>query len=530
MQTEPQPAASRLTGRIREWVRRLGVPVRDPRFWVIQALVLAIDVGHTLLENAELLVGDSELYLLSVSVFLIPVVYAALSFGLRGAVPTALWALVLSFPEISAHDSTVRAGILTQFAIVLAIAVIVALRVDRERAASRATEQANRQLSRLNATASAVAGSLDLDHVLLGTLRAKLDPQKQQVAWIQLVGNDDFSGRTDIDSTQATVPTELDVEQERLTMVACLTGQLQIDDPTREAAHTVVAALKSDGRTVGAIGLTQPVEAISEDEYQVHTAMANQLSVALNNISTHEHNREALASLEAAKQNLEIYIELATEAQEEERKRLSRELHDDILQSLVVVKAQIESATSLERPELTRDRLIGAQQILADTIVDVRRYCHDLRPSLLDDLGLVDAVDWLVSDLRARTSLSVELVATGPPHRLSNRDELLIFRIVQEALHNVERHAHATHTRVTLTYEADTLGVCVTDNGRGMAQSKGRSWSKQSEPGLGLRGMEERTKLLRGQLTIRSRTGRGTELTLTVPLPATETTQVMLGS
>jgi signal transduction histidine kinase len=70
----------------------------------------------------------------------------------------------------------------------------------------------------------------------------------------------------------------------------------------------------------------------------------------------------------------------------------------------------------------------------------------------------------------------------------------------------------------------------VTDNGRGMAQSKGRSWSKQSEPGLGLRGMEERTKLLRGQLTIRSRTGRGTELTLTVPLPATETTQVMLGS
>ena len=515
---------------IGEWTRRLGVPIRDPRFWVIQVLVLAIDVTHTLLESAELLVGDSELYLLSVSVFLIPVVYAALNFGLRGAVPTALWALILSIPEISGHDWAVRAGILTQFAIVLAIAVIVALRVDRERAAARASAQANRQLSRLNATASAVAGSLDLDHVVLGTLRAKIDPQKQQVAWIRLVNNADFPGRTDIEAAGIPMPTGLNAEQERLTEVACLSGQLQSDDPSRAAAHTVVAPLKADGRTVGALGLTQPVDVISQDEYQVHTAIANQLSVALNNISTHERNREALDSLKVAKENLEIYIELATEAQEEERKRLSRELHDDILQSLVVAKAQIESASSLERPELTRERLAGAQQILADTIVNVRRYCHDLRPSLLDDLGLVDAVDWLVSDLRSRTNLTVELTAIGTAHRLSNRDELLIFRIVQEALHNVEHHAHATHTRVTLCYAGDTLDVSVTDNGRGMTQASGRSGSSQLDPGLGLRGMDERTKLLRGTLTIRSQPGKGTELTLHVPLPATEATHVLLGS
>ena len=523
--TPPRHAASG----IREWVRSLGVPIRDPRFWVIQALVLAIDVAHTLLENAELLVGDSELYLLSVSVFLIPVVYAALSFGLRGAVPTALWALILSLPEISAHDWTIRVGILTQFAIVLAIAIIVALRVDREKAAARAFEQANRQLSRLNATASTVAGSLDLNHVLLGTLRAKLDPQKQQVAWIRLAGNDNFPERTDIDAAGMPVPAGLDAQQEDLTAAACLTGELQSDDPARTAAHTVVAALKSDGRTVGALGLTQRVETISPDEYQVHTAIANQLSVALNNISTHQHNREALASLKAAKQNLEIYIELATEAQEEERKRLSRELHDDILQSLVVAKAQIESAGTLERPELTRERLMGAQDILADTIVNVRRYCHDLRPSLLDDLGLVDAVDWLVSDLRARTDLSVELSVTGTAHRLNNRDELLIFRIVQEALHNIERHAHATQTSVTMRYTDEALSVSVTDNGCGMTPAKGRSGSNQADPGLGLRGMDERTKLLRGKLTIHSQPGKGTELALQVPLPATEATQVMFG-
>jgi signal transduction histidine kinase len=530
MPTETAPApTNRVAATLSDGIRRLGVPVRDPRFWVIQALVLAIDVSHTLLEDAELLVGDSELYLLSVSVFLIPVVYAGLSFGMRGAVPTALWALVLSIPEISQHDLTTRVGILIQFAIVLAIAVIVALRVDREKAAARASEQANRHLSRLNATASAVAGSLDLDRVLRDTLRARLDPQKQQVAWIRLTGTTDFPERTDIDAAQIPVPAGLDAEQERLTAVACHTGELQSDDLTRAAAHTVVAALKSEGRTVGALGLTQPSEPVSPDEYRVHDAIANQLSVALDNISNHEHNLEALDSLKAAEQNLETYIELATEAQEEERKRLSRELHDDILQSLVVAKARIESAVTLERPELTRERLLAAEGILADTIVNVRRYCHDLRPSLLDDLGLVDAVDWLVGDLRARTGLIVDLEAAGTAHRLSNRDELLIFRIVQEALHNVEHHAHATNTHVTLCYTEDTLAVTVTDNGRGMPRARGSS-DREPDPGLGLRGMDERTKLLRGTLTIRSQQGKGTELVLHVPLHPAEATQVTLGS
>lgn len=504
-------------GGLREWVRRLGVPVGDRRFWIIQVLVLAIDTGHTLLERAELLVGDSELYLLSVSVFLIPVVYAGFSFGLRGAVPTVIWALILSVPEISQHDWTTRVGIFTQFAIVMAIAVIVAQRVDREKAAARASEDANRQLSRLNAIASAVAGSLDLDHVVRGTLRAELDPQRQQVVWVRLTSTADFAERTDIDASRVEVPTALDATQERLTAAACLSGQVESDDSTGATAHTVVAALKSEGRILGAIGLSRPLETVAPDDYQVLTAIANQLSVALNNISNHQRVREAVTSLKSATRNLETYIELATEAQEEERKRLSRELHDDILQSLVVAKAQIESATSLEQPEF-RSRLLTAQEVLGEAIVNVRRYCRDLRPSLLDDLGLADAVDWLVGDLKARTGLAVDLTAAGTAQRLSSRDELLIFRIVQEALHNVERHSRATQARVSLSYTEDTLAVSVADNGRGMSRDPGRSGRDQPSPGLGLRGMQERTKLLRGTLTIRNPEGKGTELTLDVPL------------
>ncbi len=518
MTTERTPVpARRASGGPREWARRLGMPVGDRRFWVIQALVLAIDTGHTLLERAELLVGDSELYLLSVSVVLIPTVYAGLSFGLRGAVPTVLWALILSIPEISQHDWTTRVGIFTQFAIVMAIAAIVAVRVEREKAATRASEDANRQLSRLNAIASAVAGSLDLDDVVRGTLRARLDPQKEQVVWVRLTSTPDFAERTDIDASSADVPTKLDATQEALTVAACRSGQVDSDDATTATAHTVVAALKSEGRVLGAIGLSRLGETVTADDQQVLTAIANQLSVALNNISNHQRVRSALASLKEAKRNLETYIELATEAQEEERKRLSRELHDDILQSLVVAKAQIESASSLEQPELG-SRLHTAQEVLGEAIVNVRRYCRDLRPSLLDDLGLADAVDWLVCDLRARTGLAVDLTAAGTAQRLSSRDELLIFRIVQEALHNVERHSHATRARVALSYTEDTLAVSVADNGRGMSQGPGHASRDQPNPGLGLPGMHERTKLLRGTLTIRSPQSKGTELTLEVPL------------
>jgi signal transduction histidine kinase len=525
MPTESTPVSGIHAPRGRvPWARRLAIPVRDPRFWIIQVLVLAIDVAHTLLEDQELLVGDSELYLLSVSVFLIPVVYAGLSFGLRGAVPTTIWALILSIPEISHHDATVRSGIIIQFAIVMAIAVIVGLRVDREQAATQALEQANRQLSRLNATASAVAGSLDLDQVLHDTLRAELDPRKQQVAWIRLTGDDSLPARTTIDAVGVDVPDALVEAQEQLTADACRTGELQREAASGGGARSVVAPLKSEGRTVGAIGLTQAVQAITPDEFQVYTAVANQLSVALDNISNHQRNAEALLSLKAAKENLEIYVKLATEAQEEERKRLSRELHDDILQSLVVAKGQIESAGSADHADVAQHRLTSAQHVLEDAIVNLRRYCRALRPSLLDDLGLVDAVDWLVGDLSSRTGLSVEFESTGTTHRLSSRDELLIFRIVQEALHNVERHAHATEAHVCLSYDDTSLTASVRDNGCGMVHGERRGASDQ--PGLGLRGMDERTKLLGGRLTILSRVGSGTLLTLDVPLVHVEAAEV----
>ena len=500
------------------WLNLANIPVRDHRFWTIQVLVVLINFGHLALEEDHVLGGEWQLYLLSISVLLIPVVYSALAFGLGGAIPTALWALVLSLPEISSHNWTTRIGILIQFGIVITIGVIVGMRVDREAMATRATEQANLRLSRLNATAAAVADSLDLEHVLRGTLRATLDSRKHQVAWIRTLARSHTPGLTIIDASLVEAPGQLDQVQEGLTLAACLTGLEQRDEPEGTDAHTVVVALKSGERTFGAIGITQAEDAILRDECNVLGAVANQLSVALNNIVDHANTREALADLAEAKRNLETYIELATEAQEAERKRLSRELHDDVLQSLAVAKAQIDAIGPSGASEDARGRLLGVQEILATTIGSVRRYCKDLRPSLLDDLGLIDAISWLVSELKSRTDISVDLVVTGPRQRLCERDELLIFRVVQEALRNVERHAEATHVQVGLDFCSEKLTVVIEDNGKGMRlnrKSAKRSW----EAGLGLRGMDERTKLLKGTLVTKSGPGAGTRIALTVDLP-----------
>jgi len=494
-------------------LERLGIPAHDRRFWLIQALVLMIVATHLLLEREPHLAAESEFYLLSVSIFLVPVVYAGMRFGVSGALPTTIWALLLSAPEIYTHKTDTRVGILAQFAIVFLIALIVGIRVDREWAAVASTVRANARLSRLNATASAVAHSLILDEVLNETLRAKLDRTTRQVAWIQL-----SPGPTVIAANQVALPAELDRVQRAITLAACRTGQVQREAGLGLAARSAAAPIVSGGAVVGALGVTYLNEPIPPDEYRVMEAIGTQLGMALSNIRHHASTRDGLAALSIANENLEIYIELATEAQEEERKRLSRELHDDTMQSLVVTLAQIDTATASDLPDTAQARLAVAQAILAETLDNLRRYCRDLRPSLIDDLGLVDAVDWLVCDLRSRVGMTVELEVEGPRSRLRSRDELLVFRVVQEALHNVERHADASRAQVTVGFTGSELVVVVADDGRGSAAIGHGGRTKAADLGLGLRGMRERAKLLKGTLVVESGPGRGTSVRLAVPL------------
>ena len=335
------PATDSLWPRLRE-------RLRDRRFWMVQVVVLVIAMAHTTIETLGALEHVRDLYLLPVSTYFIPVLYAALNFGLEGALPTALWCVLLTAPNIVLfHHGAGRIGVVMQLNFLVLLGAMVAIRVDKERGAKLAAEDANRRLAVVQAS-------------------------------------------------------------------------------------------------------------------------------------------------------LRTYIGLALRAQEEERSRLSRELHDETVQELVIAKASLES---LPGSQGERARLEYVDDTLQRCIDGIRRFCEALRPSMLDDLGLVPALDWSLSDLAGRTGIRVALEVRDDRLRLNPEQELVIFRVAQEALHNVEHHAHASRVVVRLAHDPGQVCLEVVDDGCGFDPANVRQGS------LGLSGMQERASLIDAAFEVSSRPG-----------------------
>lgn len=348
----------------RTWLGRLTRHARRPRFWIVQALVLVLSTLHFLLEASEQWTPTPGLYLLPISTLFIPVIYAALNFGVEGALPTALLCVALSLPNVFLfHDGPQRIGVLTQLALLLVLGVIVAARVDREQRAREVAESANR-------------------------------------------------------------------------------------------------------------------------------------------------------SLQEAQDSLRSYVQLAIRAEETERRRLSRELHDETIQDLVVVRNSLRGA--LQSGESLDERARLVESGIDRSIDDIRRLCRALRPSILDDLGLLPAIEALTGEVRSRSKLDVSMRVEGTPVRLPAEAELAIYRVAQEALHNVERHASATRVKVEVSYADTGTRVSIVDDGRGFDPQLAPPSDR-----LGLVGMRERTRLVGGELQL-SRSEGLTRVVLFLPNPAAQ--------
>ncbi|MCC7390704.1 MAG: sensor histidine kinase [Phycisphaerales bacterium] len=343
----------------RHWFGRLTRHTRGLHFWVVQALVLVLSTLHFVLEASEQWTPTPGLYLLPISTLFIPVVYAALNFGVEGALPTALLCVALSLPNVFLfHDGAQRIGVITQLALLLVLGVIVAARVDREQRAKEAAESANR-------------------------------------------------------------------------------------------------------------------------------------------------------GLQDAQDSLRSYVQMAMRAQESERQRLSRELHDETIQDLVVVR------NSLRGPHHPGESLEERARLLESgidrSIDDIRRLCRALRPSILDDLGLLPAIEALIGEVRSHSELDVSMDVEGTPTRLQPEAELAVYRVVQEALHNVERHASATRAAVELSYDQSGTRASIVDDGRGFDPRQAAQTDR-----LGLVGMRERARLVGGELQV-SRSEGLTRVVLWLP-------------
>ena len=222
------------------------------------------------------------------------------------------------------------------------------------------------------------------------------------------------------------------------------------------------------------------------------------------------------------------YIAAITQGQEEERKRLARELHDDTIQALIALGQRVEMAQKAlpGDPEHAAERLAAARGMIAESLEGVRRFSRDLRPPYLDDLGLAPALGMLAhSGVRngageatsgERQGPIIDVSTIGPVRRLPPDMELAAYRIVQEALNNVIRHAQATNAWVEARFDTDQLMLVVRDDGHGFEIP--RLPDDLARRGhFGLMGIQERALLYGGQVTVRSSPGEGTTLQVRLP-------------
>jgi two-component system sensor histidine kinase UhpB len=206
-------------------------------------------------------------------------------------------------------------------------------------------------------------------------------------------------------------------------------------------------------------------------------------------------------------------------AQEQERKRIARELHDEtsqVLTSLLISLAVLEESTTTQEG---RERITETRRLAHQTLRAVRNLSIDLRPSALDDLGLLPALRWYVKEYQQKTSIEVDFSATGfkDRERLSPEMETALYRIVQESLTNIAKHAQAHKVTITLHEEEDAVNATIVDDGRGFRVEEVRNTADQDR-GLGLVGMQERALLLDGTVDIDSQPGQGTRVEVHIPL------------
>ncbi|HVC30361.1 MAG TPA: sensor histidine kinase, partial [Steroidobacteraceae bacterium] len=222
-----------------------------------------------------------------------------------------------------------------------------------------------------------------------------------------------------------------------------------------------------------------------------------------------------LDELDLSRRRLKDLSGQVLSAQEDERRRISRELHDDTAQSLTSLALVLKTIEDTEDHPAVKEQLRDVRREVEQSIEGVRRLARDLRPSTLDDLGLSAAVDWYVQALSQRTHLKVRYRSDLGGARLPEAVELALYRITQEALTNVVKHARASEIRVHLTRTAATVVLQIFDDGIGLPESQD---GHADTSGVGLYGMRERAELIGGRLSLRSRAGCGVEIEAEAPL------------
>ena len=508
---------SNRTGSTGHRLKRL---VRERSFWLILGMLAVLTLLHYLRPQIAFLpTGFLERHAVERIVFLLPVAAAAFAFGLAGGLITLGLATLIMLPRILWLSSYPGDAWLEMAAVLFVGGIVIWMIATQERE-RRLRQDAVSRLRTINLICSHVTRSLELEQILNSALDRIMDVTQVEMGFIYLVERE---GQDLMLTTQRGVPAELAGEYHRLRMGETLCGRVAqtgkpivVDDLHQVKQWTGLAVkagmrsfaavpLVARDRVVGVMDLADSQAArLSSQDVECLTSVGNAIGVAVENAYLYRSMR--------------YYVQQVTRAQEDERARIARELHDDTIQSLIVLSRRLEALAKAD----ARQSPARAQQLdelrksTDDAIQGIRRFNRDLRPSTLDDLGLAPALEGLASSMTEIDGIPTGVWVTGERRRLSPEVELALFRIAQEALNNVKKHAEATEVVINVEFIDGAVEMAVHDNGKGFTLPA--PLEEQATAGhLGLIGMRERARLLGGTLTIQSQPQLGTKVVVTVP-------------
>lgn len=467
------PPADRVAQLARTLWRAVRPPVGTPRFWIVQFGVLSIALVHAMLldEGSVRLPYDIPDSVPIGPLLLAPVIYAALNFGRRGAVATALWAtaLVVGGWGVTEHLSYAHLSIeLGYLTIINSVAIVVGQRVENEQKARRRAEDALRAA-----------------RVVEARYRGLFEEQPAPVIITDSGG----------------------VVAEVNTAATRLLGNTAVGCSVRELLTVGVEKVLAEDppylslRTAGGEGRffvpTAHVLAAGDGSRLVQIVLTD---------VTEQHRR---------REEHQAFAGRLLAVQEDERRRLAQELHDDPLQNLIyLTRALDDLSDDPELPARLTQEVLRDSAVAIDVATELRKVIRGLRPPILDDLGVVSALRQLTEEARQRSRLSIDLKVSGNQTRLSPELELTAYRIIQESLSNVIRHADAHRVGIRVRF-GEQVVLTVIDDGRGIqAPANGQ---KDTVGGMGLMGMRERVNLVGGTLDVKRRHPRGTIVRATLP-------------
>jgi signal transduction histidine kinase len=265
------------------------------------------------------------------------------------------------------------------------------------------------------------------------------------------------------------------------------------------------------GLVLGRAQATSVEKVLAPGEFKLMLGMAQQLGLSIENALLYQEAQERESTLAEL-------LHQVVGAQETERQRIARELHDDTGQSLTAIALGLRGVEAIlaSNPALAIEQVKELKSFSTDALGELRRIISDLRPSQLDDLGLVAALQWYFQEFERRSALQINFSVKGRRSRLPAEYETVLFRITQEALTNIVKHANASQVTVKLQVHPAQISLSIEDNGQGFNPAE---VLRRDEPhGWGLLGIQERSLLLGGHYAIDSAPGRGTRIRVSIPL------------